>query len=111
MLHAMGETLSVAVGFAKVNPTVEVVVIDGDANALMGLSSWNMMPALNISYYVLVNGISETTGGQTLSPFPVLPDWCSIIETEAGKMDTPNPPLPQEIWASTRKWIKNKLKS
>jgi thiamine pyrophosphate-dependent acetolactate synthase large subunit-like protein len=111
MLHAMGETLSVAVGFAQCRPDMEVVVIDGDGNALMGLSSWNMMPIPNITYYVIANGISETTGGQQLSSFPMIPTWCNLLEFEKGKMDTPNPPQPNEIYDSIVTWIQEQSKN
>jgi len=105
MLHAMGETLAVAVGFAQCRPDLQVVVIDGDANALMGLSSWNMMPVPNIIYYVIANGISETTGGQQLSPIPMRPSWCHLLEFEKGQQDTPNPPQPSSIYESTQNCI------
>ena len=111
MLHAMGETLSVAVGFAQCRPDMEVVVIDGDANALMGLSSWNMMPIPNITYYVIANGISETTGGQQLSSLPLIPTWCIVLEFEKGKMDTPNPPQPNAIYDSISTWIQEQRKN
>ena len=111
MLHAMGETLSVAIGFAQCKPDMDIVVIDGDGNALMGLSSWNMMPVSNITYYVIANGISETTGGQKLSSLPIIPSWCNVIEFEKYKRDTPNPPQPFSIYESTINWIQEQSKN
>ena len=43
LLHGMGETLSVGIGMASAL-SKEVVVIEGDGNALMGLASWPQMP-------------------------------------------------------------------
>lgn len=105
MLHGMGESLSVGLGFAKTKCTQKVVVIDGDYNALMGLSSWSLMPCDNLKYYVLVNGISETTGGQPVPSLPFVPKWCHVILVKPGKSITPNPPSPSEIWAKCQLWL------
>jgi pyruvate/2-oxoacid:ferredoxin oxidoreductase beta subunit len=108
LLHAMGEALAIGVGLAKAVPELEVVVIEGDFNALMGLASWSLMPLPNLRYYVLDNGISETTGGQRLPPLPVVPEWCTVVSMTPGRSDTPNPPPPDEIWRECRNWIENK---
>jgi len=105
LLHGMGEALSIGVGLAKSKPDLEVVVVDGDGNALMGLSSWSFMPVENLHYYVLSNGIHETTGGQKLPEFPFIPDWCTIVDIDAGQDNTPNPPSPDEIILACQKWL------
>lgn len=107
MLHGMGEALSVGIGAASSKPDLKVVVIDGDFNALMGLSSWSLMPQPNLTYYVLDNGISETTGGQRLPKLPAIPDWCNVLKIEAGKENTPNPPGPVETWNKCQQWLAN----
>ena len=105
MLHAMGESLSVGIGLALAKPSTSIVVIDGDYNALMGLSSWAMMPINNLIYYVLANGTSETTGGQCLPSLPFIPEWCNVVNIQPGKSITPNPPAPITIWANTQHWL------
>lgn len=110
LLHGMGETLSIGVGFAKAQPNIEVVVVDGDGNALMGLASWSLMPVNNLHYYILANGIHETTGGQVLPQLPYVPDWCKVLEMDIGQEGTPNPPSPNEIIASCQDWLTNNVK-
>jgi hypothetical protein len=105
LLHAMGEALSVGIGLATSRPDLPVVVIDGDGNALMGLAAWSMMPVANVSYYILRNGLFETTGGQPLPGLPVTPAWCTVIEVTPGKAQTPNPPPPLAIWQRTQGWL------
>ena len=105
MLHGMGESLSVGIGFAKAKPTQPVVVIEGDYNALMGLASWCLMPCPHLRYYVLDNGISETTGGQTIPKLPFVPKWCHVVSVLPGKEATPNPPSPVEIWNKCQRWL------
>lgn len=105
LLHAMGEALSVGVGLAQAQPNLEVVVIDGDGNALMGLAAWSLMPLPNLHYYVLDNRSNETTGGQPLPPLPWWPEWCIVIPIALGRAETPNPPLPTDIWRACRDWM------
>ncbi len=107
LLHAMGEALAVGVGLAKALPELEVVVIEGDFNALMGLAAWSLMPLPNVRYYVLDNRCSETTGGQPLPPLPIIPDWCTLVPMASGKSVTPNPPPPGEIWRDCRGWLES----
>ena len=115
MLHAMGESLAVGVGLAEAQPELQVVVVEGDYNALMGLSAWSLMPVPNLRYYVLSNRISETTGGQALPSLPFIPDWCTVVDVEPGKSDTPNPPQPSDIlqdctgWLTSNGYLKEKL--
>jgi hypothetical protein len=105
MLHAMGESLSVGIGLAQACPDLQVVVVEGDGNALMGLSAWSMMPVPNIVYYILENHSYETTGGQILPDLPAIPDWCNVIPISKGKCNTPNPPLPKDIWNDCVNWL------
>jgi thiamine pyrophosphate-dependent acetolactate synthase large subunit-like protein len=105
LLHAMGEALSIGIGLAMARPTLEIVVIEGDGNALMGLAAWSLMPQPNLTYYVLANGVHETTGGQALPTFPFIPKWCSVLPIATGKTETPNPPPPAEIWQCCQRWL------
>lgn len=105
MLHGMGESLAVGIGLSKAMPNQHVVVIEGDYNALMGLASWSLMPCPNLTYYVLVNGISETTGGQLLPKLPYVPTWCNVLTVQRGKEVTPNPPSPRTIWRKCQQWL------
>ncbi len=107
LLHAMGEALSVGIGMAHCYTDLDIVVIDGDGNALMGLASWSLMPVDRLKYYVLQNRIYETTGGQALSELPFIPHWATIIEIDPGRSETNNPPPPEKIWNQTRRWLKN----
>ena len=97
LLHGMGETLSVGVGLALAKPDLHIVVVEGDGSALMGLASWSLMPLDNLQYYVLANGVHETTGGQGLMDFPIVPHWCTICSIARGQEGTPNPPPPHKI--------------
>lgn len=96
LLHAMGEAVSVAAGLSSVLKDREIVVIDGDGNTLMGLSSLIFLQRYNLKYYVLANGTYATTGGQEL---PKLPSWvydiATVYEIDRSVRTTPNPQLPQ----------------
>jgi thiamine pyrophosphate-dependent acetolactate synthase large subunit-like protein len=105
LLHAMGEALSVGIGLAKAGPDRQVVVIDGDGNALMGLSSWGLMPVANLHYYVLANGCYQTTGGQRIPELPFVPDWCRVVNISTDSQPTPNPPPPEQIWQQVQTWL------
>ncbi|TRO82370.1 thiamine pyrophosphate-dependent enzyme [Desulfuromonas acetexigens] len=108
LLHAMGEALAVGVGLSQACSSLEIVVIEGDGNALMGLAAWSLMPVPNLYYYVLDNGSYETTGGQKLPSLPVIPSWCKLMPVLPGKAAaTPNPPLPDEIWNACQQWLRN----
>ncbi len=108
LLHGMGEALSVGVGLSMAQPDLEIVVIDGDGNALMGLASWSQMPRKNVTYYVLDNGMHETTGGQQLPAFPCVPNWCTVVKISPGKADTPNPPHPADLWQACQNWLNSR---
>ncbi len=106
LLHGMGESLAVAIGLASSQPQLSVVLIEGDGNTLMGMAAWSMTPPSNLTYYVLANGIFETTGGQPLPALPCLPPWCMVVPIEPGKAETPNPPSPTDIWHTSQAWLR-----
>lgn len=108
LLHAMGEALSVGIGLATAMPDLTIIVVDGDGNAMMGAASFNMNVVSNLKYYILANGVYETTGLQELPHFQYMPEWCKIILIEEGKMETPIPPRPLDIWKVTQRWLLNK---
>ena len=111
LLHAMGEAYSVGVGLSISLPELEIVVIDGDGNALMGASSWILRRTNNFHYYILKNNKFATTGGQLLPDNTEWPNWCNVVEIEdKDKIRTPNPPSPKEIWSVFNKWLSNNKK-
>lgn len=87
--HGMGQALSVAVGLATAIDDREIVVIDGDGNALMGMSSWPLaIEHKNITHCVLDNEIYETTGGQ---PVPDAGEWgFRFLPIMTGKISRPS---------------------
>ena len=90
MAHGMGQALAVGMGIAYARPSKEVVIIDGDGSALMGGAMWTLVhTAPNLTYYVMVNGVYETTGGQPV----VLPAWepedLFTVAIERGKIGRP----------------------
>ena len=105
LLHGMGETLSIGIGIALARPDLEVVVVDGDGSAQMGMASWAMMPVRNLTYYVLENGVHETTGGQKLPPFPLRPEWCNFLPMSVDGQSTPNPPAPTDLLKANLTWL------
>ena len=90
LAHAMGQALAVGIGIAYASPSREVVVIDGDGNAMMGSAMWTLLhTAPKLSYYVLVNGVYETTGGQPIVLPPYEPDELYTVSIERGKIGRP----------------------
>ena len=89
LVHGMGQALAVGVGIAQ-NTTKQVVVMDGDGNAVMGASMWTLLHTVpNLTYYVFVNGIYQTTGGQHLILPTFEPDDMLIINIFPGKIGRP----------------------
>lgn len=105
MLHAMGEGLSVGAGLKLARPELEVVVVEGDGNALMGLASLSLLPLPGLHHYVLDNRGYETTGGQAVPSLPFTVPGCTWIEIEPGTAGAPLPPSPEEILAGFREWL------
>ncbi|RPI74594.1 MAG: sulfopyruvate decarboxylase subunit beta [Desulfobacteraceae bacterium] len=72
LVGSMGLAASVGLGVALSRPERKVWVLDGDGNILMGLGNLALMGALkpiNLTHWVLDNGVYGTTGNQrTLSP-------------------------------------------
>ena len=103
LLHGMGETLSVGSGLASTT-TREVVVVDGDGNATMGLSSWLQLRLFdNLHYYILKNNVHATTGHQKVMDFSdVCFDKIHIIEIDEDQEIPPTPPKPDLIIKSFR---------
>ncbi|MHA1219840.1 MAG: thiamine pyrophosphate-dependent enzyme, partial [Candidatus Heimdallarchaeaceae archaeon] len=64
---SMGLPMSIGLGLALAQPEKQILVITGDGNFLMGLSSMttigNYKPA-NLKIIILDNAIYATTGGQ-----------------------------------------------
>lgn len=104
LLHAMGEAFSVATELARLMPETHVVLVEGDANAIMGSASW-CEPPPNFSHYILANGSHETTGGQKLQNPRSFPVWASIVAVDKTQGLTPNPPDPGKIVEAVTSWI------
>lgn len=106
MLHGMGEAYSVGIGLKHARPDLEVVIIEGDGGAVMGLAGFAMYPAVSgMAYYVLSNGVYETTGGQTLPATSYGPEWIRVINIARGKIESPNPPTPRRIRKRFQEWL------
>tara|TARA_A100001015_G_scaffold153427_1_gene170278 strand:- start:1440 stop:1904 length:465 start_codon:yes stop_codon:yes gene_type:complete len=109
LLHAMGETLSVAIGIASFKKRQKIVVIDGDYNALMGSASWHHLKKFkNIKYYILKDRLSTTTG------FQEIPELCipknlgiNIVNVKNKKIFTKNPESPKKIKTNFKNYLKN----
>jgi thiamine pyrophosphate-dependent acetolactate synthase large subunit-like protein len=105
LLHAMGEALSVGIGLRLARPDIEVVVVDGDGNAVMGLAACTLLPRQGLHYYVLVNNTYETTGSQ---PTPALTVEHAAMKKrliEEGTIGAPLPPKPEEIRENFMSWL------
>ena len=90
LVHGMGQALAVGLGIAYARPRKEVVVVDGDGAALMGSAMWTLLhTASNLTYYVLVNGVYETTGGQPIVLPPYEPEELFTVSIERGKIGRP----------------------
>lgn len=67
MIGSMGLALSIGIGLARAQPKKRVVVLEGDGNALMGLSSMASAASMgigNMLHVVLDNEAYGSTGGQ-----------------------------------------------
>lgn len=87
----MGGSLAIGWGLAKSNPDINVVVVDGDQNALMS----PMLPNLeadypkNLQWYILDNGIGASVG--TAQSIPLMDahfHHAKVIRTEPDKPGT-----------------------
>ena len=78
---SMGHASSVALGIALEKPDRKVVVLDGDAAAIMHMGALTMMTELDVPNYmhiVLNNGAHESVGGQPSAGHKV--DFTKIAE-------------------------------
>lgn len=78
---SMGHASSVALGIALEKPDRKVVVLDGDAAAIMHMGALTMMTELDVPNYmhiVLNNGAHESVGGQPSAGHMV--DFTKIAE-------------------------------
>lgn len=105
MLHGMGEALSVGIGLQLARPDLEVVVVEGDGNAVMGLAAWSLMPVEGLVYYVLDNEVYETTGAQSAPRLPARPDWLRYVPITTGTVGAPVPPPPESITTAFDAWL------
>ncbi|WP_333886806.1 thiamine pyrophosphate-dependent enzyme [Clostridium sp.] len=105
MLHAMGEALSVGIGLKSFRKDLEVVVVEGDGNAIMGLSSITNLPIEGLYYYILDNEVYETTGSQATPRLNLDNSICNIIKISKGSIGAPNPPSPDIIIGNFKGWI------
>ena len=80
----MGGTLAIAWGLAKSRPDLEVVVVDGDQNALMSLMKDHLAADYpsNLHWYVLNNGIGASVGTSESIPLGAhFDDLARVLET------------------------------
>ena len=107
MVHGMGEALSVGIGLKSALPNTDIVVVEGDGGAVMGAASWCLLPIDRLHYYVLVNGVYETTGGQPV-PLPSWePDDVYTVNIQRGKRKSPIPPDPDTLKLNFKCWLRD----
>jgi len=98
----MGASLGIGIGLALKRPEMDVVVIVGDGEILMSLSTLVLMNKLklkNLKLFILDNNCYSSTGGQkTCSDavdFTKIAD-CQVIKVESEKGDAPRIGLTHE---------------
>ena len=80
----MGGTMAIAWGLAKSRPDIEVVVVDGDQNALMSAMKDQLASDYppNLHWYILDNGIGASVGTSESMPLgPAYDDLARIVRT------------------------------
>ena len=105
LLHGMGEALSVGIGLRQARPDLEVVVVDGDGNAAMGLAACALLPVEGLHYYVLDNGVYETTGSQPAPALNLAPPTMQRIRIDSEEIGAPVPPEPERIKERFLNWL------
>lgn len=83
-LGYMGGTLAIGWGLANALPNLEVVVVDGDQNALMSTMKDQLLATYpdNLHWYVLNNGIGASVGvAESLPLSPLYDDLARVIPT------------------------------
>lgn len=104
MMGSMGCALGIGLGIA-INSKHKVIVISGDAAALMSLGTLALHKKLNpqnLRHYILDNGCHSTTGGQPtcsdVIDFSQLAPNTVVIEVSGEKGDAERIPLlPKQI--------------
>jgi hypothetical protein len=84
----MGGTLAIGWGLAKSRPDLEVVVVDGDQNALMSAMKEQLAGDYppNLHWYILDNGIGASVGTSESMPLPAsIHDLARVVETRADE--------------------------
>lgn len=84
----MGGTLAIGWGLAKARPDLEVVVVDGDQNALMSAMKEQLAADYppNLHWYILDNGIGASVGTSESMPLPAsCHDLARVVETRADE--------------------------
>jgi phosphonopyruvate decarboxylase len=96
----MGGTLAIAWSLAKRAPWLEVVVVDGDQNALMSAMKDQLVSDYppNLHWYILDNGIGASVGVSASMPLgPVYDDLARVVRTrpdEPGSFALPRVSAP-----------------
>ncbi|MFM1805579.1 MAG: hypothetical protein RL136_2458 [Planctomycetota bacterium] len=80
----MGGTLAIGWGLAKARPDLEIVVVDGDQNALMSAMKDQLAADYppNLHWYILDNGVGASVGTSESVPLSAMHgDLARIVET------------------------------
>lgn len=99
MMGSMGSALGIGLGVA-LNSKHKVIVISGDASALMSLGTLTLHRKLNpenLQHYILDNGCHSSTGGQSTCSdavdFSKLAPNTKVIRVSKEKGNAPRIPL------------------
>jgi hypothetical protein len=87
----MGGTLAIGWSLARSRPDLEVVVVDGDQNAMMSGMKDNLLAEYppNLHWYILDNGIGASVGGAV--SLPLAPVYDHMARVVATRPDGPGP--------------------
>lgn len=115
MQGSMGSALAIGLGIA-LNSKHNVIVLSGDAAALMSMGTFALHKKLNpknLKHYILDNNVHASTGGQPTSSdavdFETLAPQTKVIRVTKEKGNSPRIPIPpKEIMTRFREAIKNK---
>lgn len=85
----MGGTLAMGWGLARARPGLEVVVVDGDQNAMMSGMLDNLLAEYppNLHWYILDNGMGASVGGA--ASLPLAPFYQDVARVVATRPDAP----------------------
>ena len=93
---SMGSSLAIGIGLAICRPKEKVVVIAGDGEVLMSLSTLVLMKKLklpNLKLYIIDNNCFQSTGGQKTNSDAV--DFKSLCDCEVFKVDSESEEVPR----------------